>query len=367
MFKCIKCLKTYSFDDKIIKCTCGSLLDFEFYAEFPLEKIRKRKPSLWRYEEAIPIENKNSIVTFDEGFTPLLKMKLRGAEIHFKLDYMFPTGSFKDRGSTVMISKIKEIGIKGVIEDSSGNAGASIASYCANAGIECTIYIPEKTSIMKSRQIELYNAKLVKINGSREDTAEAALEASKNVYYASHVFNPFFLHGTKTIAYEIAEQLDWKSPDAVIMPVGNGSLFLGAYIGFRDLLNCGITVKMPKLIAVQAENCSPIYTELKRSQCRGVEKDKKETIAEGIAIRKPVRSKQIIDAIKESKGDCFTVTEREIIDAFKAMSGKGLFIEYTSAVAVAGIDKYMNSIVKRETIVTVITGNGLKNSRLENF
>ncbi|MEM9982561.1 MAG: pyridoxal-phosphate dependent enzyme, partial [Bacteroidota bacterium] len=155
-------------------------------------------------------------------------------KIHLKLDFLFPTGSYKDRGASVMISKVKELGIDKVVQDSSGNAGASVAAYCAKAGIACDIYAPKCTSQAKLTQIKMYGATLHLIDGTREDTAQAALEAAQKSYYASHCWNPYFFQGTKTFAFEIAEQMGWKAPDTVILPAGNGTLLIGAYIGFRE-------------------------------------------------------------------------------------------------------------------------------------
>ena len=160
-----------------------------------------------------------------EGFTPLEEIELDGHRVLLKIDYLFPTGSYKDRGATVLISKVKELGIRKVVEDSSGNAGSAIAAYCAKAGIECEIYVPQATSPEKLVQIQAYGATLKRVEGSREKTAEVAMGAASKFYYASHCWNPFFLHGTKTFAFEIWEQMDGKVPDVLILPVGHGTLF----------------------------------------------------------------------------------------------------------------------------------------------
>ena len=236
---------------------------------------------MWRYREAIPVNNDSNIVSFDEGFTPLTRLNIQGRPVLIKQEQLSPTGSFKDRGAAVLISKIKELNISEVVEDSSGNAGAAISAYCTAAGIECSIYVPESTSKAKLVQIIVNGAKLNRVKGTREDTANAVLKSAEKIYYASHVYNPFFFQGTKTIAYEICEQLDWVSPDTVILPVGHGSLLLGMHTGFSELLYAGLIKKMPKLIAVQSENCSPLYRtfksnlkkihsiEKKRDSCRG--------------------------------------------------------------------------------------------------
>jgi threonine synthase len=161
--------------EPIWRCKCGGFLALDFHPHFPLEKIQKRKPNMWRYREALPIFQDTHIISFNEGFTPLIQEEFAGKKVFLKQDHLFPSGSYKDRGASVLVSKIKELGIKKVVEDSSGNAGAAIAAYCAKANIDCHIYVPKKTSSEKLKQIEQYRAHLYKIPGTREDTAKAAL------------------------------------------------------------------------------------------------------------------------------------------------------------------------------------------------
>ena len=359
-FYCKKCNKTYVIDKAYNRCICGGLLSINFQPVFDLDRIKKRKPSMWRYREAIPIDHDKNIVSFDEGFTPMLKIDFDGYPIMIKQDHLFPSGSYKDRGASVLISKIKELGISNVVEDSSGNAGSAVAAYCAKANIKCEIYVPEKTSPGKLAQIQNYSAKLNKVPGSREDTANAVLKAAKNVYYASHTWNPFFFHGTKTFAFEVAEQLGWTAPDTVILPVGNGTILLGAYIGFYELFSANIIKKIPKLIGIQAENCAPLFHTFSKNQKSSPLFTLKPTIAEGIAIAKPARGVEIIEAVKKTDGKIMTVTESEIMESHKIMGKKGYCIEPTSAATTAGICKYLQTISKRETIVSIFTGHGLK-------
>jgi threonine synthase len=358
-FYCPNCNLSYSTDSKRWRCDCGSFLDLEFEPKFPVKKILKRGPTLWRYREAIPILEDESILSMGEGFTPLEEMGFDGHRVLLKIDYLFPTGSYKDRGATVLISKVRELGINKVVEDSSGNAGSAISAYCARAGIGCEIYVPGSTSSGKLVQIQLYGAHLKKVEGSREKTAEEAMEAASKIYYASHCWNPYFLHGTKTFALEIWEQMDWKVPDTLILPVGHGTLLLGAYIGFKELKEAGRVKKIPKLVGVQSANCAPLYQAFKKDWIETPLIEKKETIAEGIAIAKPVRGRQILKVIRETGGEILTVTEKEIRIALKEMGRKGHFIEPTSAATIAGLKKYLKDI-KKEVIVSMLTGTGLK-------
>jgi len=359
-FFCQNCKRFYPVDQTRWRCDCGFPLDLEFKSTFPIQKILKRAPTLWRYREAIPILQDEHILSMGEGFTPIDEMEFNGHRALLKIDYLFPTGSYKDRGATVLISKMRELGIQKVIEDSSGNAGSAIAAYCARTGIECEIYVPESTSPGKLVQIQAYGATLKKIEGSREKTAEVAMEAASKIYYASHYWNPFFLHGTKTFAFEIWEQIGWKAPDALVLPVGHGTLLLGAYIGFKELKEAGMVKRIPKIVGVQSAACAPLFQAFKKGRRENFPIEKKETMAEGIAIANPVRGKQILETIRETGGEVLTVTEKEIGVAMKEISRKGHFIEPTSAATIAGLKKYLNRKGKKEIVVSTLTGMGLK-------
>lgn len=317
---------------------------------------------MWRYREAIPIHNDASILSMNEGFTPLEEIEFNGGGVLIKIDYLFPTGSYKDRGATVLISKMKEWGVQKVVEDSSGNAGSAIAAYCAKAGIGCDIYVPQYTSPEKLIQIQAYGATLKRVEGSREKTAEKAMEAASKIPYASHCWNPFFLHGTKTFAFEVWEQMDWRAPDTLVLPIGHGTLFLGAYIGFKELKTAGMIKRIPKMVGIQSASCAPLYQAFKKGWRETRPIEKVETIAEGIAIAEPVRGRQILEAIRETGGEVLAVTEKEIKVALKEMGRKGHFIEPTSSATIAGLKKYLRKKRQNETVVSTLTGMGLKSA-----
>ena len=258
-----------------------------------------------------------------EGFTPLEEMELEGHRVFLKIDYLFPTGSYKDRGATVLISKVKEMGVRRVVEDSSGNAGCAIAAYCARGGIECEIYVPESTSKGKLTQIEAYGAVLKKVEGSRERTAEITMEAASKTYYASHCWNPFFFHGTKTFAYEVWEQMNWKNPDTLVLPIGHGTLFLGVYLGFKELKEAGLIRKIPKLVGIQSASCAPLYLAFKEGKDEVPSIEKRETIAEGIAIATPVRGKQILKSRSGDRGRDFGRPGRGDLWGYEGNGSKG--------------------------------------------
>lgn len=359
---CHACQKSYSPNDPRWRCDCGSILDLTFTPVFDRKKIQGRKPTMWRYREAIPIEQDSHIVSFDEGFTPLTEVQFNNYPVLVKQDHLFPSASYKDRGASVLISKVKELGLSTVVEDSSGNAGCAIAAYCAQALISCQIFVPEDTSAGKLAQISLYGAELKKIPGSREDTAQAVLAASQKKYYASHSWNPFFFQGTKTFAYEVCEQLEWKSPDAIVLPVGNGTLVLGCFIGFTELRDSGIIDSIPKIIAVQSNSCAPLYMAFHQGLDEIPVIKKEDTLAEGIAIADPIRGKQIIDAVRTSGGDFMTVSDAEVMDSLKEMGRQGFYIEPTSAATTAAVGRYVASMEKDELVVSIFTGHGLKST-----
>jgi len=337
------------------------LLDLDWRPKFKIDLIEKQRIGLWRYRNFLPIESDLSIISFGEGQTPIYNLKIDNLKVGIKQDFLFPTGSYKDRGACVLLSKIKELGIKNIVQDSSGNAACSIAAYSAAAGVSCEIFVPAATSAAKIAQIMAYGAKINKVEGSRQDTANKALEAAHSSYYASHCWNPYFFQGTKTFAYEIAEQMNWNVPDTIILPVGNGSLLIGAFIGFTDMAESGIISKIPKIIAVQSALCNPLELALSNPEMKFESIGNNQTLAEGIAIETPVRKKQILDIIRRTNGNIISVSELEIKYAWKEMAKLGFFIEPTSAAAIAGIYKYKKEFLQsEEKIVSVFTGTGLK-------
>ncbi|MFA6261888.1 MAG: threonine synthase [Bacteroidia bacterium] len=333
----------------------GDLLDLEFEPIFDLKAIARRKPNLWRYREAIPIALDENIVSVNEGFTPLLPLNFLGNQVWVKQEQLFSSGSYKDRGASVLMSKVKSLGIKHVVQDSSGNAGCAIAAYSAVAGISCEIFVPASTSSSKIRQIQAYGAKIQLIEGSREKTAEAARAASRSSYYASHCVNPYFFQGTKTFAYEICEQMDWKVPETLILPAGNGTLILGCFIGFNDLMRAGITDRVPKIIAIQAEACSPLLHAFNQTSMPAITP----TLAEGIAIEHPVRMHQILDAVHSTQGFFIGVTESEIMESQRECGLHGFYIEPSAAATIAGVKRFLNGY-SSASVVTLFSGHGLK-------
>ena len=339
----------------------GGTLDLEFAGHFDLDRARQLPPNLWRYIDALPIDPGAPRVSFAEGMTPLVPSQLADRQVHFKLDFLFPSGSYKDRGSAVMISHAQNLGVERVVQDSSGNGGASVACYAAKAGIPCDIFVPEGTSPAKLSQISAYGANLKIVPGSREDTAAAAQAAADKTFYASHVWNPFFFHGVKTFVLEIFEQLGAQLPDTIILPVGNGTLVIGAHLAFADLQSAGLITRTPRIVAVQAANCAPLAAAFTQQCAEPAVVETSPTWGEGIAIAAPARGEQILAAIRATQGEILAIAEAEIAPAWRELAATGTLIEPTSAVTVAGAKQYLaNQATQGESVVCVLTGHGLK-------
>ena len=327
------------------------------------EDIDTARRSVWRYAKALLVDVADS-VSLGEGWTPIVPGEWAGAPVVYKLEFTMPTGSFKDRGTTVMVSYLRSRGIERVLEDSSGNAGASLSAYAAAAGMACRILVPETASYPKIAQIAACGADVVMIKGSRQDVAEAALRQSAEIFYASHNWQPFFVDGIKTLAYELWEQLGFRAPDNLVVPLGYGSNVLGAERGFDELVRNGEIARGPRLFGVQAARCAPYDAAFRAGAEALVATVIAPTIAEGIATAKPTRVAEVLRAVRASGGAVVAVEEAEIVDALRGLARHGLYVEPTSAVAAAGLTRLLasGSIRPGETTVLVLTGSGLKAS-----
>ncbi len=363
---CNECKKNYAPETLVFRCECGGLLDLEKHEfTFSKEDILSNEWSLFRYLKALPFDDSFDSwrgITMGEGLTPIVPLEDNNPNIMVKVDYLMPTLSFKDRGAVVLISKAKELGVKKVIQDSSGNAGNSIAAYASRAGMECDIYVPERTSSKKIKQISSHGAKVHIVKGTREDTARAALNAAErgDGFYASHVYNPFFYQGTKTYAYEIYEQLDGQLPEAIVIPLGNGTLLLGCYYGFKELFDLGLIEKTPKIIAVQAHGCAPIYQAFKEGKSTVQKVINTGTLAEGIAIAKPMRGKQILEAIRATDGEIITAPENKIAETRNYLASKGFYVEPTTAATCAAFSIHGKAHSFNGKVIIPLCGAGLK-------
>jgi threonine synthase len=328
------------------------------------DEVDRKTRSLWRYQAALPVRIDRPI-TLGEGCTPLIERSWGDLRPMFKLEWFNPTSSFKDRGTTVMLSFVRQLGIDAVLEDSSGNGGASVAAYGAAGGMRVKILAPATTSTTKIAQIRAYGADVQLVDGPREESQAEAIRQSNEIFYSSHNWQPFFLQGTKSFAYEIWEDLDFSAPDNIIMPVGAGSVLLGCHIGFRELMAAGQIKKLPRLFAAQPQNCSPVDASFKAGVDTPVPGDFKPTIAEGTAIRAPLRLRELIRAVRETGGGTVAIPEDEIVRALEKLARQGLLAEPTSATSAAAIDRLAGSglIKPTERTVVILSGTGIKSAQ----
>jgi threonine synthase len=350
-----------SVEQPLWRANDGSHLNLSPGTGLSLSQIDSREHSLWRYASAIRLD-RSARVSLGEGWTPLIVRRWRQRSIHFKLEFLQPTGSFKDRGASVMMSYLRSVGVSTILEDSSGNAGASIAAYAAAGGLRARILVPADAPVGKLQQIAAAGAEVVPIAGNRQDVSNAALRESEHYFYASHNWQPFFLEGTKTLAFELWEQLDAEVPDAVIVPLGYGSNVLGLSYGFAELQRRGAIDHGPRIYAVQAANCAAFGTIWRSGGDEWLPFDPKPTVADGIASIKPVRIREVLSAIRTSGGSVIMVSEEEIVAGMKAILATGLYVEPTSATAAAALEALIagGSISPSDRVVVVLTGHGLK-------
>src|SRR5438270_6698325 len=360
-YNCPACGKRIPADRPIWRCDCGGPLDLAAGPGLTRDEIDPGEASLWRYRAALAVPAPPQ-VSLAEGWTPMVTRRWEGAEVHFKLESQMPTGSFKDRGTAVMLNHLLEVGVGPIHEDSSGNAGSSIATYAAAAGLRCRIYVPASAPRGKVVQIAAAGAEVCAIPGTREAVTEAALAAIGESFYASHNWHPYFIEGTKTLAYELWEQLGFAVPDNILVPTGYGSNILGLDRGFDELIRQGEISRRPRLFAVQAENCSALAAAWAVGAADYVPFTPTATIADGIATVKPVRTAEVLAALRRSGGGVVTVPEAEIGPALKTLGRLGLFVEPTAATAGAALSRLLGDRTIRpgETTIAVLTGHGLK-------
>lgn len=359
-YVCSKCGKTEEVTSRLPKCTCGGLWKLEYILpKFDEALIDKNEWSIFRYRKFMPLlDNSWQSVTMGEGMTPIIFFD---EDLMLKMDYYMPTLSFKDRGAAVLVSHCKSIGVESVVQDSSGNAGNSVAAYSGRVGIACEIYVPEGTSPKKIDMIASHGAKVNVIPGSRDHCADVcrAAVAENGDYYANHVYNPFFYEGTKTYIYEVYEQLH-RIPQNIFVPLGNGTLFLGVIFALEHLIESGIIDCMPNVVAVQSEHCAPFAkaVRLKSKVLKSVKATA--TLAEGIAIGCPMRGNEILQKIYKYDIKIIEIPEEDILPARKALAERGIYCEHTTAGNYAAYKKYCKLYGKTSDSLITMCGAGLK-------
>lgn len=314
------------------RCACGGVFDVDFAPMLDITAEQAARGSLWRYESVLPIAF-DAAISLGEGRSPIVAADGM-PYVGLKLDFLMPTLSFKDRGAVVLATLAKRLGVASALVDSSGNAGTAAAAYFARAGIPIEVFVPSSTSPGKLAQMRAHGAELTLVAGTRADTSAAALTAAEapGVFYASHIYHPYFLHGVKTYGYEIWEHFNHRLPQTLVVPVGNGTLVLGCYLAFRELVAAGLAPAMPAVVAVQAAGCAPLEAAFAARRDTAGPIQAQPTVAEGIAIATPPRATQILAAVRATGGTIVAVSDEQVLAGRAELAAQGLYVEPTSAV-----------------------------------
>lgn len=357
--KCINCQSSTT-NPLDYRCHCGSPFEVHVKIEFSKNMIKKNNYTVFRYREFFPYLNKEQNISLGEGWTPLIKYDKK---VSFKLDFLNPTGSFKDRGSATLISSIWKLikDVNGYIsEDSSGNAGASIAAYAAKAGLKSKIYVPTAVSGQKFNQLLFYGANVERVTGERSEVTAEAQKPEKSKFYIGHIWHPMFRDGIRTLTYEIAEQLRWKLPDYVYLPASAGTLLLGFINGLEHLMECGIIHEFPTIVACQTQQVSPLYHKLKNLPY--IPPEKITSIADALVSINPPLLGLMVKKMRNMAGEAEVLDDTQIYKSFVELAKNGFFVEPSSAVAYAAYKKHIENgkVSKNENAVVILTGIGLK-------
>ena len=315
----------------------------------------------------LPMDESSMVNSLGEGDTPIVSLEKTGEALGLnslwgKLEFMATTGSFKDRGSAVLTTMGRDLGVTEFIEDSSGNAGASLSAYAAAAGLKAHVFAPASAASGKLDQIQIFGASLHKIEGPRQAATDAAeaFVAERGLVYMSHNLSPYFSEGMKAASYEIVEMLD-DGIDHVVLPVGNGSLLIGMVRGYQELFEAGVIQKIPKFHGVQSHAVRPVVAALNGEDWS--HDDAQPTNASGIAVSKPPRLAEMVAVIKATGGTGVTVSEESLTDWQQRLAEtEGIFAEMTSTGAFAGLEKLIESgdVERGSNVCVPITGSGLK-------
>jgi threonine synthase len=375
--QCINCQTKYDINEIVYFCPkCGDLLEVKYDFKEIAKKLetsnwRDVPLSVWRYKDFMPIQDISKIVSLNEGGTGLhschkLGKQLGLLQLNVKNEGENPTGSFKDRGMTMGVSKAAELGAKNVICASTGNTSASLAAYAAKAGMKCTVLIPSgKIAYGKLSQAMIYGAKVLQVRGNFDQSLDMVLKLAEKhpSIYLLNSINPFRVEGQKSLAFEICDQLDGEAPDRIVVPVGNAGNISAIWKGFTEFYELGLIKKLPKMTGIQAAGSAPIAQMIKSGSNEMIPVKAPETLATAIRIGAPVSWKKAVNAIRKSGGTAETVTDQEILAAQKLLARvEGIFVEPASASSIAGLIKLVNNgvIGKNERVVCVTTGHGLK-------
>ena len=372
--KCVKCGKLYEATPNLTNCSCGGILDIVYdydyiKANLTKEKLAARRDnSMWRYRELLPVEEDTPNTPLRVGWSPLyeadrLAKQLRIKKLYVKDDGINPTASLKDRASAMAVAKAREAGAEVIACSSTGNAASSLAGNAAAAGLKTYIFVPSRAPKGKVAQLMTFGATVISVQGSYEDTFELSKAAIDRWgwYNRNAAINPYLSEGKKTVALEIMEQLDWQVPDYIAISVGDGCTIAGLWKGLKDLHAIGFIDRLPRLISAQAEGCCPLNRAIETGEpWRPMEEN---TLADSIAVGVPRNADKALMAIRESNGVTVNVSDEEIMAAQKLLGRTcGVFGEPAGVTGAAGLKKLCEEgrIESDATVVSVVTGNGLK-------
>jgi threonine synthase len=371
VLQCIGCDKRFDSDPQVQACPkCGNLLQLEKRGTVSKSALYAREgEGIWRYTRGLPFEKGMDPISLGEGGTPLIRSVHIGRDLGLKRIFVKnegqnPTGSFKDRGMTVSVSRAVQAGARVLICASTGNTSASMTAYAARSGITAVIVVPSgKVAAGKLAQAVVYGAKIIRAEGTFDDALALTLKAVEELpeLFMMNSVNPYRIEGQKTTAFEIYEQLGFRVPDYVVLPVGNAGNISAIWKGFKELKEWGIARTAPKMIGVQAEGASPIAKAFESGRDSVTPVDDPHTVASAIRIGNPASWRKALSALRESGGLALSVTDEEIVSArFRLAASEGIFVEPASAAPIAALSKLKGRIGSDASVVCVATGNGLK-------
>jgi threonine synthase len=373
---CTRCDKNYPPGGLRNVCECGGPL----FARYDLERAAKnmrpghlalREPSLWRYDDVLPVEDPDQRLTLGEGFTPLLSVRRLGValglpRLYVKDESGNPTGSFKARGLCVAVSMAKVLGVTDVSLPSAGNAGSALAAYAARGGLKAHVFLPADIPPLFIMEAQAMGADVRTVQGTIAEAGKAAAdEAQKNGWYDCATFKePYRVEGKKTMGYELAEQMGWKLPDAILYPTGGGTGLVGMWKAFAEMERMGfVGPARPRMYAVQPEGCAPVVKAFTEGKNEAEFWQGAATHALGLRVPKPYADFLILDALRASHGAAVAVSEKEILDGVRdASAQEGLFMAPEGGACVAALRKLRSSghLSPDDVVVVFNTGTGLK-------
>ena len=369
MMKCITCGEEYDLGEIIYTCSkCGSTLEVICKPDVSRDIFECRRSTMWKYKEFMPV-NESKIVSLEEGGTPFCKCQKigdkLGIDLYVKVEGSNPTGSFKDRGMSVGITKAVELGVDTVGCASTGNTSASLAAYAARAGKRCIVLLPAgKVALGKLAQAMFHGAEVISMKGNFDEALETVTSlALEGQLYLLNSINPFRLEGQKSIGFEVVDDLGWKSPDRIILPVGNAGNISAIWKGVSEFHEAGFMDDLPMMTGIQAEGAAPIVNAVRKGKNSIEPVNHPETVATAIRIGAPVSAQKALRAIYESNGIAETVTDDEILNAQKLLARtEGIGVEPASAASIAGLLKLVENgeVDKGEQVVCIVTGHLLK-------